>query len=42
VHDGSGAVDSTNNVCHTGLVAHEGSKVARLGGIILESGRRGT
>lgn len=35
VHDGSRAVDSTDNVCHTGLVAHEGGKVAGLGSIVL-------
>jgi len=38
VHDGARAVDSADNVGHAGLVAHEGSQVARLASIVLGEG----
>ena len=38
VHESTGAVDSTDDVGHAGLVAHEGSQVARLGGVVLGEG----
>jgi len=38
VHLGTGTVQVTNNMGHTGLVTHEGSQVDGLGGIILREG----
>jgi len=38
VHLGTGTVEITNDVSHTGLVTHEGGQVDGLGGIILGEG----
>ena len=38
VHKGTGTVDSTNNVRHTGLVSTEGGQVRGIGGVILGEG----
>jgi hypothetical protein len=39
---GSGSVQVTNDVGHTGLVTHDGGKVDRLGRVILLSGNETT
>jgi hypothetical protein len=42
VHRGSGTVNSTDDVGHTGLVSTEGSKVGRFGLVILREGTNAT
>jgi hypothetical protein len=38
VHEGTGTVDSTDNVCHTGLVSTEGGQVRSIAGVVLREG----